>query len=237
MSRRGSWARWGRLASAALAACGTGGGTSGQTGQPSGDSGTTRPSWPTGRCAWTTTRSPAFPSLAAFEEESGYTVERYREDIEDNVTFNGKVAPQLANGQNIGYDLVTPTDWLVAEWIAKGYAAEIDAANVPNNHEHPPQPQRRHLRPGPQVLTDLAVRLRRPGVEQGTRAQRTEDHRRPGAPELKNRYVVLSEMRDTIGLIMMEVRVWRSTSRSPASSSMPHSPVLEQQVDSDRSSR
>jgi spermidine/putrescine transport system substrate-binding protein len=27
---------------------------------------------------------------------------------------------------------VTPTDWLVAEWIAKGYVAEIDAANVPN---------------------------------------------------------------------------------------------------------
>ena len=30
-----------------------------------------------------------------------------------------QVAPQLANGQNIGYDIVTLTDWMAAEWIPR----------------------------------------------------------------------------------------------------------------------
>ena len=44
----------------------------------------------------------------------------YREDIDDNVSFNGKVAPQLARGMDIGYDLVTPSDSLIAPLDQEG---------------------------------------------------------------------------------------------------------------------
>ena len=232
MSRRGFLGAMGAAgASAALAACGTGGGTSGQT-QPSGDSGDNKTIvW----ANWTLyldydEESRTFPSLAAFEEESGYTVE-YREDIEDNVTFNGKVAPQLANGQNIGYDLVTPTDWLVAEWIAKGYAAEIDAANVPNKTNILPNlndvtfdPGRKYSLTWQSGFGGLAWNKER--VPNGLK---TIDDL--WAPELKGKVVVLSEMRDTIGLIMMSQGV---AIDEPFTSEQFNAAlaVLEQQVDS-----
>jgi len=232
MSRRGFLGAMGAAgASAALAACGTGGGTSGQT-QPSGGSGDNKTIvW----ANWTLyldydEESRTFPSLVAFEEESGYTVE-YREDIEDNVTFNGKVAPQLANGQNIGYDLVTPTDWLVAEWISKGYVAEIDAANVPNKENILPNlnevtfdPGRKYSLTWQSGFGGLVWNKER--VPNGLRT--VEDL---WAPELKGKVVVLSEMRDTIGLIMMSQGV---AIDEPFTSEQFNAAlaVLEQQVDS-----
>ncbi len=232
MSRRGFLGAMGAAgASAALAACGTGGGTSGQT-QPSGGSGDNKTIvW----ANWTLyldydEESRTFPSLVAFEEESGYTVE-YREDIEDNVTFNGKVAPQLENGQNIGYDLVTPTDWLVAEWIAKGYVAEIDAANVPNKENILPNlndvtfdPGRKYSLTWQSGFGGLVWNKER--VPNGLRT--VEDL---WAPELKGKVVVLSEMRDTIGLIMMSQGV---AIDEPFTSEQFNAAlaVLEQQVDS-----
>ena len=232
MSRRGFLGAMGAAgASAALAACGTGGGTSGQT-QPSGGSGDNKTIvW----ANWTLyldydEESRTFPSLVAFEEESGYTVE-YREDIEDNVTFNGKVAPQLENGQNIGYDLVTPTDWLVAEWIAKGYVAEIDAANVPNKENILPNlndvtfdPGRKYSLTWQSGFGGLVWNKER--VPNGLRT--VEDL---WSPELKGKVVVLSEMRDTIGLIMMSQGV---AIDEPFTSEQFNAAlaVLEQQVDS-----
>ena len=42
-------------------------------------------------------KTRSFPTLDRFMAESGFTVD-YREDIDDNVSFNGKVAPQLVAG-------------------------------------------------------------------------------------------------------------------------------------------
>ena len=232
MSRRGFLGAMGAAgASAALAACGTGGGTSGQT-QPSGDSGDNKTIvW----ANWTLyldydEESRTFPSLAAFEEESGYTVE-YREDIEDNVTFNGKVAPQLANGQNIGYDLVTLTDWLAAEWISKDFVSEINDANVPNKTNILPalvdvdfDPGRKYSLTWQSGFGGLVWNKER--VPNGLRT--VEDL---WAPELKGKVVVLSEMRDTVAMIMMSqgVRVDEPFTDEQFNAALA---VLEEQVDS-----
>jgi spermidine/putrescine transport system substrate-binding protein len=205
LSRRNFLAAVGATGAAAgLAACGTGGSggtTGGSTPAASGDSKTI--TW----ANWTLyldydKESKTYPSLERFEKESGYTVE-YREDIEDNVQFNGKVAPQLANGQNIGYDLVTLTDWMTAEWIRKGYLAEIDEANVPNKKNILPQladvefdPGRKYSLTWQSGFAGLAWNKEK--VPNGLKT--VEDL---WAPELAGKVVVLSEMRDTIGLIML----------------------------------
>ena len=234
MSRRGFLGAVGATgAAAALAACGTGGSTSGDSGGDSGSGGGDNKTitW----ANWTLyldydEESRTFPTLVAFEEETGYTVE-YREDIDDNVTFNGKVAPQLANGQNIGYDLVTPTDWLVAEWIAKGYAAEIDAANVPNKANILPalndvefDPGRKYSLTWQSGFGGLAWNKDR--VPNGLTS--VDDL---WAPELKGKVVVLSEMRDTVGLIMMSqgVAIDQPFTEEQFNAGLA---VLEQQVDS-----
>ncbi len=73
----------------------------------------------------------SYPSLQAFEKASGLSVE-YAEDIDDNDAFYGKVSGQLKNGQDIGYDIVTLTDWMAARMIRLGYTQTLDKARIPN---------------------------------------------------------------------------------------------------------
>jgi spermidine/putrescine transport system substrate-binding protein len=233
LSRRGFLAAAGATgAAAALAGCGTGGSTSGGGASGGGGGGDDKTIvW----ANWTLyldydQESKTYPSLVAFEDESGYTVE-YREDIEDNVQFNGKVAPQLSNGQNIGYDLVTPTDWLVAEWIRKGYAAEITAANVPNKSNILPALADVEFDPGRKY--SLTWQSGFGGLvwnkEKIPNGLKTVDDL--WNPELKGKVVVLSEMRDTIGLIMMSqgVAIDQPFTNDQFMAALA---VLQQQVDS-----
>jgi spermidine/putrescine transport system substrate-binding protein len=232
MSRRGFLGAVGATgAAAALAACGTGGSTSGETADDSGGGDNKTITW----ANWTLyldydDESREYPTLVQFEDETGYTVQ-YREDIDDNVTFNGKVAPQLANGQNIGYDLVTLTDWMTAEWISKGFLAEINDDNVPNKQNLLPELQEVEFDPGRKYsLTwqsgfgGLAWNKER--VPNGLRT--VEDL---WAPELKGKVVVLSEMRDTVALIMMSqgVRIDEPFTQEQFDAALR---VLEEQVDS-----
>ncbi|MBM3719923.1 MAG: spermidine/putrescine ABC transporter substrate-binding protein, partial [Actinobacteria bacterium] len=72
-----------------------------------------------------------YPTLKKFEAATGITA-TYTEDIDDNNSFYGKVQGQLSIGSDIGYDIVTPTDWMAARWIEQGYAQELNAENIPN---------------------------------------------------------------------------------------------------------
>lgn len=232
MSRRGFLAAAGATgAAAALSACGTGGGSdsAGGGGEGGGDNNTIV--W----ANWTLyldydEESRTYPSLVAFEEESGYTVE-YREDIDDNVTFNGKVAPQLERGQDIGYDLVTPTDWLAAQWIRQGFAAQIDDANVPNKTNILPALADVAFDPGRQYSLTW---------QSGFAGLAWNKEQLPNGltsvndlwdPALAGKVVVLSEMRDTVGLIMLSQGVDIS---QPFTNDqfMAALDVLQQQVDS-----
>lgn len=72
-----------------------------------------------------------YPSLSKFTEATGIEVD-YLVDYNDNDEFYGKVQENLKAGNDIGYDIVTPTDWMTARWIRLGYAQKLDAANIPN---------------------------------------------------------------------------------------------------------
>jgi spermidine/putrescine transport system substrate-binding protein len=72
-----------------------------------------------------------YPTLEAFEKEFGIDAV-YSEDINDNDEFFGKVQGQLKLGKDIGYDLITPTDWMAGRFIRLGYTQKFDKANIPN---------------------------------------------------------------------------------------------------------
>ena len=72
-----------------------------------------------------------YPTLEKFMAESGIKVD-YKEDYNDNDEFWGKVQGQLKLGEDIGYDIVAPTDWMAGRWIRMGYAQKFDEANIPN---------------------------------------------------------------------------------------------------------
>ena len=143
-----------------------------------------------------------YPTLDKFKEQTGITAE-YFEDYNDNDEFYGKVQAQLKLGEDIGYDVVTPTDWMAARWIRLGYTQKFDAANIPNKSN---------------ILDSLASPSFDPNREQSLTWQgimagfgwntaknpkgiRTLDEL--FAPQNKGKIVVLSEMRDTIGIILL----------------------------------
>ena len=142
-----------------------------------------------------------YPTLEKFIEQSGIAA-TYFEDYNDNDEFFGKVQAQLKLGEDIGYDLVTPTDWMAARWIRLGYSQKFDTANIPNKSN---------------ILDSLASPSFDANREQTLTWQGImggfgwNTQKVPGgvrtlddlfAPANKGKIVVLSEMRDTIGIIL-----------------------------------
>jgi spermidine/putrescine transport system substrate-binding protein len=143
-----------------------------------------------------------YPTLDKFSEQTGITAQ-YFEDYNDNDEFYGKVQAQLKLGEDIGYDVVTPTDWMAARWIRLGYTQKFDAANIPNKSN---------------ILDSLASPSFDPNREQSMTWQGImagfgwNTEKNPNgittleelfAPQNKGKIVVLSEMRDTIGIILL----------------------------------
>ncbi len=145
----------------------------------------------------------AHPTLDAFQQQTGLTV-NYDVAIDDNNTFFAKVRDQLALGQDIGADVVCLTDWMASIWIASGYTQAFDAAKMPHAYANlnpslanPSfDPGRANSIPWQSGFAGLAWNKEK--LPQGLT---TLDDL--WNPDLKGRVGVLSEMRDTIGLIML----------------------------------
>ena len=142
-----------------------------------------------------------YPTLEAFMESTGITAE-YFEDYNDNDEFFGKVQAQLKIKEDIGYDIVTPTDWMAARWIRLGYAQKFDKANIPNAGNildtlaSPSfDPTRDYSLTWQGIMGGFGW-----NVEKNPKGIRTLDDL--FAPANKGKIVVLSEMRDTIGIIL-----------------------------------
>ncbi|MET0304561.1 MAG: spermidine/putrescine ABC transporter substrate-binding protein [Microbacteriaceae bacterium] len=146
-----------------------------------------------------------YPTLERFTETLGITVD-YRVDVDDNNSYYAKVRDQLAAGQDIGADTVCLTEWMVARLVRLGYVQELDHANIPNISNLTPALLDVDFDPG------RAKSLPWQGGFAGI-AWNTEQHDEIAsvsdlwAPDLKGRVGVLSEMRDTIGLLMLEAGV------------------------------
>jgi spermidine/putrescine transport system substrate-binding protein len=79
------------------------------------------------------TKGKTNPSLDEFQKKFGVHVD-YREDINDNASFFGKIQGQLSRGQSTGRDIVvlTDNDRYLALMIRKGWAEKLDKSAIPN---------------------------------------------------------------------------------------------------------
>ncbi len=147
-----------------------------------------------------------YPSLKAFEKQTGITV-TYTEDVNDNNEFFAKVRTQLEQGQDIGRDLVVLTDWMAGLWIQNGYAQKLDKANIPNAANLLPKWQDVSFDPGRQYSLPWQSGFGLLGWNKaklketlGTDTMNSLDQLFD--PKLKGRVTLLSEMRDTMGAIL-----------------------------------
>jgi len=143
------------------------------------------------------------PSVEAFTKQTGIAV-TYQEDVNDNNEFFGKVRNQLAACQAIDRDIMVLTDWMAARMIRLGWVQPLQKDKLPN------------------VTANLLDNLRGRSWDKNTEYAvpwqsgfaglafngkvtgevRTVDELLT-RPDLKGKVTCLSEMRDTMGLMML----------------------------------
>ncbi|MEU6062525.1 spermidine/putrescine ABC transporter substrate-binding protein [Streptomyces sp. NPDC047097] len=154
------------------------------------------------------------PTLDAFTRRTGISV-RYREEINDNDEFFGKISPSLINHQETGRDLIVVSDWMAARFVRLGWVQEMDRDRQP------------------QVERQLDPLLRTPAFDEGRRftvpwqsgiTGIAYDRRRLGreirstndlwADDLRGKVTLLSGLDEAFALLMqgdgVDVTRWRA---------------------------
>lgn len=143
------------------------------------------------------------PSLDVFQGKTGLQV-TYNEDINDNDEFFGKVQSQLAACQPTDRDIMVLTDWMAGRMIRLGWVQKLDKSKLPNVEKNLLQSLRgrsfdktgEYAVPWQSGLAGLAFNGK------VTKEVRTVDELLT-RPDLKGKVTALTEMRDTMGLLLM----------------------------------
>jgi spermidine/putrescine transport system substrate-binding protein len=147
------------------------------------------------------------PTLDRFQEESGIAVE-YLEEYNDNDEWYGINRNELLAGKDVGADLICPTDWLAARLVNDGQVQKLDSANIPNKVNVAPaylgaeyDPNREFTLPYQGILGGIAYN--KEIYKELTGKDAPESVEDLWQAELNGRIVLISEMRDSIGVIAL----------------------------------
>jgi spermidine/putrescine transport system substrate-binding protein len=192
---------------ALLAACGGGDGIQGQANTQQGTTSVNKTladtlvfaNWP----AYIDVKKKKHPTLEKFTAETGVKV-KYVEEVNDNEEWFGKYQAQLAQGDDIGRDITVLTDWMAARMVRLGYVQKKDKSAIPNEKnltpalQHPTwDPNREYSLPWQSGFTGIAYNPKFTGGPITSVEQLFTD------PKLKGKVTCLTEMPDTMGLIML----------------------------------
>jgi spermidine/putrescine transport system substrate-binding protein len=140
--------------------------------------------------------------VAAFQKASGLTVD-YKEDFNDNEEWFAKNKEPLSRKQDIGADLVVPTQFMAARLNGLGWLNQISHDRVKNFSNLRPDlmnasidPGRKFSAPYMSGMTGLAYNKKATG-RPITKIDDLWD------PALKGRVSLLSDMQDGLGMIML----------------------------------
>jgi spermidine/putrescine transport system substrate-binding protein len=138
----------------------------------------------------------------SFQEATGISVD-YQENFQDNETWFAANKDALDADQDIGADLIVPTDFLTARLIGLGWLAELNHDNIPNItniradlEDHPNDPGNVYSLPYMAGMLGLAYNK----AETGREIVSVDDL---FDPAFKGRVTMFSDMRDALGMIML----------------------------------
>ncbi|MEO7348574.1 MAG: extracellular solute-binding protein [Terrimesophilobacter sp.] len=155
------------------------------------------------RDSYRNTTGEDFPLLDAFIAKSGIST-TYTNAVSDDNVYYGKVKGQLKLGQDIGADAVVISDWMATRWIRMGYVQKFDRARIPNFNNIRIQFQ--------EVAYDKGRRMTMPWRNGFTGIAWNKELLPNGLrsvsdlwdPTLAGKVGVMSSMRDTMGMIMLD---------------------------------
>jgi len=150
------------------------------------------------------TKGKTNPSLDEFQKKFGVHVD-YKEDINDNASFFGKIQGQLSRGQSTGRDIVvlTDNDRYLALMIKKGWAEKLDKSAIPNMknlvdvQKHPNfDPNRDYSLPWQSGMTGIAYNDTQTDPVLSIDDLLTN-------PKLKGKVTCLNSMGDALTIVML----------------------------------
>ncbi len=144
-----------------------------------------------------------YPTLDAFIKKSGIKA-TYSEDIDDNDSYVSKVKPQLQAKQDIGKDIITLTDWMANRLIREGLVQPLELIQMPNAGNLLPSLKDVSFDPGRTHSLTWQSGFAGIGYNKAKVGRELKSLDDLWADDLKGRVVVLSEMRDTVGLMMQK---------------------------------
>src|SRR5438270_2746150 len=150
-------------------------------------------------------KNHSHPSLQQFTKQMGVKV-NYVEDINDNESFFGKIEGPLSRGQGVHRDIIVMTDesgfpqrLIELGWLEKLYKPAIpNIKNLIPAQQHPSwDPNRDYSLPWQSGMTGIGYDPNKVGGELTSVARLLED------PKLKGKVTLLTELADTIGLVIL----------------------------------
>jgi spermidine/putrescine transport system substrate-binding protein len=150
-------------------------------------------------------KTKTHPSLVQFEKKYGVNV-RYLEDINDNDSFFGKIEGPLSQGQSIDRDVIVLTDssGLPGRMIELGWLEKLDKSAIPNFKNLQPSlahpnwdPNRDYSLPWQSGMTGIGYDPKKVGGDVTSVKDLLTN------PKLKGKVTLLTEMSDTMGLVML----------------------------------
>ena len=142
------------------------------------------------------------PTMTAFTKATGLTVE-YVEEIDDNDTYVNAVGPRLRAGQDVNRDLMVFSDWMVGRLIRDQLLAPLDLIRIPHAANLLDQLKDVSVDPGRRYSLVWQSGFAGLGYHRGRVGRDLRSVEDLWAKDLAGKVVLLSEMRDTVGLIML----------------------------------
>jgi spermidine/putrescine transport system substrate-binding protein len=147
---------------------------------------------------------PDTSTMEKFEQETGIKVDYKNGDVNDNETFFSKVSPQLQDCKSCGRDVFVVTDWMAARMKDLGWLQKLDHANMPNVDANLIElvrspdydPDRDYSVPWQAGMTGICYNADLTDPVMSFEELLTR-------PDLKGKIELGTEMRDTMGLILL----------------------------------
>ena len=137
-----------------------------------------------------------------FEKATGIHA-TYTEDVNDNNEFFAKISEPLKRGQSIDRDIIVLTDWMAGRLIRLGYVTPLDEAKFPHKANLEDALRgvswdsgRKYSVPWLSGMTGIGYNPKKTGRELSSINDIFD-------PKFKGKVTMLTEMRDSIGLVML----------------------------------
>jgi len=142
-------------------------------------------------------------TISEFEDQTGIQVS-YNTDVDDNEEFFAKVSPELQSCKSTGRDVFVLTDWMASRMIQLNWLQELDHSKMPNVDANLVDflkapafdPERKYSVPWQSGMTGICYNSELTDPVTSFEELMTRS-------DLHGKVEVLTEMRDTMGLMML----------------------------------